>query len=238
MKTKFTGIVPFLAIVLSALLFASCGPVTPLATETPTATETPSPVPFTETPTPACPPEEWPCPSDSLTLTAVMGATLDAIPSNTPPARVTIVPSAGDLGWGAVYGRIIDGASLLPLEGASVRCEHVSYTSSYPCQGTAITNADGLYSFVPVFFRDTDRITLFVDAPGYIPLQFEQSFFTRPEFQADLGLFPAGGTPGLTSFPMCTPPACPGGTLDCGSPDGCPGGCGTICLTATPSPKP
>jgi len=89
---------------------------------------------------------------------------------------------------------------------------------------------------VPVFFHDTDRITLFVDAPGYIPLRFEQSFFTRPEFQADLGLFPAGGTPGLTSFPMCTPPACPGGTLACGSPDGCPGGCGTICLTATPTP--
>jgi hypothetical protein len=45
-----------------------------------------------------------------------MGATLDAIPTNTAPAGATIIPAAGDLGWGSVYGIIVDAVTGLPLE--------------------------------------------------------------------------------------------------------------------------
>jgi hypothetical protein len=173
-----------------------------------------------------------------LTMTAVMGLTLTAIPTNTPPPWATVIPSAGDLGWGSVYGRIIDGVTFAPINGATVKCEHFSYTSQYPCSGITTTNSDGIYAFTPVFFHDTDRITLIVEAPGYNPLHFEESPFTRPELHADLGLFPAsaGGTFTPTPFLMCTPPACSGGVLACGDPNGCTGGCGTVCIPATPTP--
>lgn len=185
--------------------------------------------------TPTC---VWPCPSDSLTLTAEMGATLAAIPSNTPPPWATVIPSVGDLGWGSVYGRIIDGNTNAPINGATVKCEHFSYTSPYPCKGVTTTNSDGIYAFTGVFFHDTDRITLIVEAPGYETLRFEQSFFTRPEFHADLGLFPvsAGATFTPTPYVMCTPPVCTDGVLACGSSNGCPGGCGTVCIAASPTP--
>jgi hypothetical protein len=165
----------------------------------------------------------------------VLVATLTPISSNTPPAGVTVVLVPGDLGWGAVHGKIIDGITSLPIQGVTVKCEHSSYTSPSLCKGIATTNADGIYSFDRIFFHDTDRITLFVEATGYTPARFEQSFFTRPAFRADLKLFPAtGDTPTPTSFLMCTPPSCSGGVFACGDPNGCPGGCGTICLTPTP----
>jgi hypothetical protein len=181
--------------------------------------------------TPAC---TWPCPSDSLTLTAEMGSTLAAVPSSTNPPWATIIPSAGDLGWGSVYGIIRDGVTSAPIEGATVRCEHFSYTSPYLCKGITTTNSVGIYAFTTVFFHDTDRITLIVEAPGYTPLRFEQFFLTRPELHADLGLFLASATFMPTPYLMCTPPACSGGVLACGDPNGCPGGCGTVCVTPTP----
>lgn len=47
------------------------------------------------------------------------------------------------------------------------------------------------------------------------------------------------GTANGSSFfreavPVCTPPPCPGGTLQC--PGACPGGCGVACATHTPTP--
>ncbi|HLO15052.1 MAG TPA: carboxypeptidase-like regulatory domain-containing protein, partial [Anaerolineales bacterium] len=184
MKRKFTSILLIASTSLILNLFVACGPAVLPATETPTAlpTFTASPV-VIRTDTPVC---EGLCPSDSMTATAAMKATLDAIPSNTPPAGVTITPSVGDLGWGAVYGKIIDGTTGLPIEGATVTCEHFSYTSNYLCHGVTTTNSDGIYSFVPIFFHDTDTITLLVEAPGYAPLHFKQNSFTRPEFHADL----------------------------------------------------
>lgn len=240
MNSKFQRAFLLIAIFLVMLLFAACGPVVPPAS-------TPTAVPSTMTP---CPTENWPCPADSLTLTAVMAETFAAIPSNTPPPWATVIPSAGDLGWGAVHGRVTDGVTNLPIEGARVTCEQFSYTSPYLCNAVTTTTENGIYAFAPVFFHDTDRITLLVEAPGYASLRFEQSFFTRADFQADLGLFPAADEtldPTLTPLPpltptqtetpilMCTPPPCPWNTFTCGNPNGCPGGCGTICLTPTPT---
>jgi hypothetical protein len=154
-------------------------------------------------PAPACAPQDYPCPGDSLTLTASMATAFASTPSNTPPAGVTLEPSAGDLGWGAVYGVIADGLTNLPIEGATVRCEQSSYTSPAPCDAVTTTSRDGIYSFSPVFFHDTDRIVLTITAPGYETLEFRQEFFTRAEFHADLGLFPLGGLT-ATSAPAGT----------------------------------
>lgn len=232
MKIKESSI--FLFFASSLLLLISCGPVVPTATETPPPTTT-----FT--------------PAYNMTLTAEAAATLSVIktetamtaavsetlattPSTTPPVGVTVAPVPGDLGWGAVHGKIIDGVTNLPIEGAIVKCEHFSYTSPSLCKGITTTNGEGLYVFLNVFFHDTDRITLIVEAPDYTLLRFEQSFFTQPDFHADLKLFSStGDTPTPTPFLMCTPPSCSGGTLTCGDPKGCPGGCGTICVTATPT---
>jgi hypothetical protein len=290
MRKIFPSIFLLFPIGLILLFFVSCGPAVFVEIETPTpsATFEVLATPNLDTPTSTClwedypclsdsltltavmkptldamltasPVCSWPCPSDgltmtaemaptmaviltdtnnnSLTMTAVMGLKLDAMPSNTPPPGATIIPSVGDLGWGSVYGRIIDGVTNLPLEGAIVTCVHSSYTSPYPCNGVTTTNSDGIYAFTGVFFHDTDRITLIVDAPGYTSLRFEQDFFTRPEFHADLGLFPLTyGTFTPTPYLMCTAPACEGGILACGDPNGCLGGCGTVCLTKTPTP--
>ncbi len=224
MKRKFPSNVLLFPAGLLLMLLVACGPAALTAIATP----------ILDTTTPVC---NFPCPEDSFTLTAAMGLTLAAVPSNTPPPGAATLPTVGDLGWGSVYGRIIDGVTGLPIEGATVKCEHFSYTSPYLCHGVTATDGDGMYSFTGVFFHDTDRITLLVDAPGYTPLRREQAFFTQPEFHADLGLFPADVTLTPTPFViMCTPPACSGGVLACGDPKGCPGGCGTICIPATPTP--
>jgi hypothetical protein len=217
MKRKLPGIFLLCAASFSLFLFVSCVPVAFPVTGTPIPTMT-----FTA--------------AYDLTLTAVMvSETLTSTPGGPTPSG-TAIPLPGDLGWGTVHGKIIDGVTNLPIEGATVKCEHSSYTSPAPCHGVTMTNRQGLYVFPDVFFHDTDRIALFVEAPGYTPLRFEQSFFTQPDFRADLELSPAtGDTPTPTPFLMCTPPACQGGVLTCGDPEGCLGGCGTICLTATPN---
>lgn len=178
------------------------------------------------------------CSDQSAYLTAAMATAFASTPSNTPPAGVTYIPSVGDLGWGAVHGVIRDAITFLPIEGATIRCQHSSYITEYRCQGVTTTNEDGLYSFTPVFFHDTDRITLIVEAPGYESLHFEESFFSHAEMYADLALFPpVTPTPTSTSSSQisCTPPACSNGVLACGNPNGCPGGCGTICQIASPT---
>lgn len=245
MKRTFPSIFLLFPASLILLFFVSCGPAVLMVTDTRTPNATPT-----------CPAAEWPCTGDSLTLTtemaptlavmltdttltAAMGSTFAAIPSNTPPPWATIIPAVGDLGWGSVYGIIVDGATNLPLEGATVTCEHSSYISPYLCNGITTTDKDGAYAFTDVFFHDTDRITLLVVAPGYIPLRFifVQAFSTRTDFRADLGLFPVtDATLTPTLFIMCTAPACSDGILICGEPSGCLGGCGAVCIPATPTP--
>ncbi len=234
MKRKFSSIFLLFPASLILLLFVSCGPAVLVVTETPTPLPTSS-----DSPTPTA--EMAPTLVVMLTnttLTAAMGLTLAAIPTNTPPPWATIIPAAGDLGWGAIDGTIFDGATSLPLEGATIICEHSSDTSPYLCNGVATTDSEGKYVFPGAFFRDTDRITLLVEAPGYTPWRFEQAISTRADFHFDLGLFPVtDGTFTPTSFLiMCTAPACSDGILVCGEPNGCMGGCGAICLPFTPTP--
>lgn len=176
--------------------------------------------------------------NEDLKMTVAMVMTFAAAPSNTPPAWATIYPSApGELGWGSVYGKVIDGITLQPIEGAAVRCEHFSYSTSYICDAVTTTNRDGQYAFGGIFFHDRDRLTLTVEMPGYGILRLTEQVPTRAELHTVLYLFPpVTATPTSTlgqPLIMCSPPPCEGGALVCGSPDGCPGGCGTICQMPT-----
>ena len=128
-----------------------------------------------------------------LTLTAAANQSFSAIPTYTAIPGVTVLPSADNVGWGAVHGKIIDAVTGQPVDGAQVTCEHVSAGSPYPCAGVTWTNADGIYSFVPVYFQKADKIILRVELTGYENLVLEQANFTFPDMNADLGLFPGRG---------------------------------------------
>ncbi len=217
--------------------------------------------PTLEIPSPAC---EWPCTKEDRQTAQAMRATIEASatltipptiptdtpthppitplpPSNTPPAGNTYTLMPGDLGWGSVYGTVTDETSGLPISGAAITCEHHSYTSPTLCTGITWTNDSGIFAFVPVFFHDTDRIIIRVEVPGYQNGIFWQDSFTFAALKADISLkkLPTPNPNASPTFsPVCTAPVCPAGQgrLACGLPEGCPGGCGTICATLTPTP--
>jgi hypothetical protein len=152
----------------------------------------------------------------------------------TPSPTGSLSPTAiiaGDLGWGDISGLVTDAASGAPIAGATVTCEHFSFTSPARCNGSTLTDAQGKFLFRDIFFHDTDRIFLSVEAQGYEPQVYKQDFFIRPELIANISMQPLGPTPII----MCTPPPCkPGEVYYC--PGNCPGGCGTVCTTPTPTP--
>ena len=94
----------------------------------------------------------------------------------------------GDLGWGKVHGIVTDAVTGKPIAGATVTCQHSSYTSPAPCSGSITTDAQGMYVFENVFFHDTDTITLTVQAPGYQPKEIKQAFFTMPDWEVNISL--------------------------------------------------
>jgi len=98
----------------------------------------------------------------------------------------------GDLGWGEIHGRVTDAITGQPIAGASVTCEHHSYTSTAPalCSGSVATDADGSYVFGRVFFHDTDKINLIAQVPGYRSLRFERTAFTTNDMEANMSLNP------------------------------------------------
>lgn len=97
---------------------------------------------------------------------------------------------AGDLGWGKIHGKITDAVTGAPIAGATVTCEHNSYTSPVTCSGSATTNADGIYIFGTVFFHDTDTIKLSVQATGYQTQEITWTSFTMPDMETDFSLRP------------------------------------------------
>jgi hypothetical protein len=100
--------------------------------------------------------------------------------------------AAGELGWGTIHGKINDSATGQPIAGATVTCEHHSYTSVPPalCSGSVITNADGTFIFERVYFHDTDTIKLIAQAAGYQSLRFESAAFTTNDMEANMSLNP------------------------------------------------
>lgn len=105
------------------------------------------------------------------------------LPASTPPL-------AGNLGWGSIHGKITDAITGVPIAGATVTCEHHSYTSTATCSGTATTNAEGVYLFENVFFHDTDRVRLAIQAEGYQPEEISQTSFIQNDMEANISLVP------------------------------------------------
>src|SRR5262245_6425787 len=72
---------------------------------------------------------------------------------------------AGDLGTGTVFGIVTDTVTGAPIAGASVTCEHSSFTSpeDMRCNQSTVTDQDGKFLFENIFFHDTDTITLTVN---------------------------------------------------------------------------
>ena len=96
--------------------------------------------------------------------------------------------SRGDLGWGEVPGVVADAVTGKAIAGATVTCEHSSYTSQAKCSGSQLTEIPGVYIFQQVFFHDTDRIKLTVSAPGYQSQEFSQDFFTMNDLTVNFAL--------------------------------------------------
>lgn len=106
--------------------------------------------------------------------------------SETP--TLSIVP--GDLGWGSIHGKITDAVSRALIVGATVTCEHHSYSSPSPCSGTATTDEDGIYFFENIYFHDTDSIKLTIQATGYQTheITLAVSSFAMPNMEANFSL--------------------------------------------------
>ena len=106
-------------------------------------------------------------------------------------AEGTNIP--GELGWGNVHGKITDVVTGAPIAGATVTCEHHSYTSTASdlCAGFVTTDKDGSYVFQHVFFHDTDTINLNVEAPGYEWAGVGSTAFTVNDMEANVSLNPA-----------------------------------------------
>lgn len=113
-----------------------------------------------------------------------MGTYLFNVPNRTASMQLT----AGDLGWGAIHGKVTDAATGAPIANATVTCEQHSYTPSTPCSGSSTTSADGSYIFNTVYFHDTDTIKLTVQATGYQTKEVTQSFFTFNDWEANITL--------------------------------------------------
>jgi hypothetical protein len=96
----------------------------------------------------------------------------------------------GDLGRGTIHGMVTDAATGAPIAGATVTCEHHSYTSPATCSGSTTTNADGIYLFDNIFFHDTDSLKLTASAPGYQPQVVAQISITTTDVEANAALNP------------------------------------------------
>ncbi|MCE9646342.1 MAG: carboxypeptidase-like regulatory domain-containing protein [Chloroflexi bacterium] len=147
--------------------------------------------------------------------------------SSSPLATPTFL--VGDLGWGAIHGKVTDSVTGLPIPGAIVTCRHSSYTSPSLCNTSTVTEKDGIYTFPENFFHDTDRVHLEVQAKGYVTQSLDVNFLISPWLNADFTLTPAAATEAPQV--MCTQPACgPYESLFCPQGD-CPNGCGYVCAT-------
>ena len=108
-----------------------------------------------------------------------------------PKSTLATPLSVGDLGWGEVHGVVADAVTGNAIAGATVTCEHSSYTVQAICSGSQVTEIPGVFIFQQVFFHDTDRIRLTVTAPGYEPQEYSQSFFTTNDLTVNFALVPS-----------------------------------------------
>ncbi len=213
MKTQTRSIIVFW---ISLLFITSCNLPRLQQQVTPIPSSTSSPVIITNTV------------AQQATISETPSVTPTTAQPTTPPPAITVV-IVGDLGKGAIHGKVTDSTTGAPIAGAKVTCWHSSYTSTTLCNISVVTAQDGTYIFPESFFHDTDRVQLEVQAQGYVTQTIKLNFLVSPWLQMNFALAPAAVTQPPQA--MCTQPACgpyeslfcPGGT--------CPGGCGYICAT-------
>jgi hypothetical protein len=82
---------------------------------------------------------------------------------------LTVTPTGtGNIGMRIISGSVKDSVTGLPIVGATVTCVHHVLVSHSPlCSGTLTTGANGTFSFGSVHIRDTDTVSVTVDAAGY-----------------------------------------------------------------------
>jgi len=113
-------------------------------------------------------------------------------PTSTTSLEATdLPPMPGDLGWGKIHGKITDTGTGEPIVGATVTCEHSSYTSPVTCSESVTTDAQGIYFFETAFFHDTDTIKFTVQAPGYQSQEITRPItFIYPAMEQNISLNP------------------------------------------------
>lgn len=104
--------------------------------------------------------------------------------------------------------------------------------------GNDITYYHPLYGTRDVLGNPQDAFCERNSEATCLPPAFDKRFTNYPDTPLATPSPGASETPeptptgSLTPMPVCTPPPCPPpGSLVCGLPEGCPGGCGTICQT-------
>jgi hypothetical protein len=124
------------------------------------------------------------CKAELKTPTPVEPVATTALVSTDVP------PIPGDLGWGKIHGKIIAAVTGEPISGATVTCQHSSYTSHVTCSGSVTTNADGIYFFGDAFFHDTDTFRLTIQATGYQTqeITLAASSFVMPYVEVNISL--------------------------------------------------
>ena len=123
---------------------------------------------------------------------SLMGAYVFDVPNRkaTLESASSTPSSAGDLGWGEVHGVVTDAVTGKAIAGATITCEHSSYTSPSKCSGSTVTGIPGVFVFQNVFFHDTDTIKLTVSAPGYQTQEITQNSFTTNDMTGNFSLTP------------------------------------------------
>jgi len=123
------------------------------------------------------------------TRTRTLAPTAMPAPANTPSSASTLAPGSAPLltntpdpctGWwcavrGVVYVDAVEPGNELP--GASVELGQFSYCSPTGGGHQTTTGPDGTFEFTQVFFHDTDRIWIQVDAEGYASTRWDSTDF-------------------------------------------------------------
>jgi 5-hydroxyisourate hydrolase-like protein (transthyretin family) len=81
---------------------------------------------------------------------------------------------AGDLGWVALAGQVLDAQTGLPVPEAEVHFSGHSYMRTIPEQ-TVVADLEGRFVLHPVFLHDTDGIRVTAEKAGYIPGEIRRS---------------------------------------------------------------
>ena len=105
--------------------------------------------------------------------------TLTSVATLTPSITPTFTPDPCTGWWCSVTGVVYAETTGLgnELEGATVTLHQGSYCSPTSGQHQTTNGPDGRFELSDVFFHDTDRIRIQVEAEGYVSAQWDSTDF-------------------------------------------------------------